>query len=729
MPVVFSKDFHKDLDVDGSLKGKAWDFVRKLNTDAELTGLDFKQPQGAIDKRVRTARVDLNYRAVLFDMSVGGEPFYLLAGIKKHDDAYRFAETLELRVNPVNGIAEILRHQDVERVSKRGEGVTSSVDATQLLPFTVEEITGLGILERVAVRAVEITDEDDLQELCLAVPEWQGDALLQLACGTSLEEVRRQYGPPSEPSRTKATEDIGTALQHPASRMQFVVVTEENDDELRAMLESDFKYWRTFLHPEQRAVAYREQWNGSFRLSGGAGTGKTVAAIHRAAFLSGRPGGARVLLTTYTTTLAKQLEADLAQLAGPGRVGRGTGLLEPGTVRVAGVDRIARQIVAQADGHVPKVIPQLEVDRLWEQVVQDLPDLTPQDLHLLTPSFLAAEYQNVILAQEITDRQRYLKAPRRGRGVRLNWLQRTRIWDVVELFHRHLQTDGKTTFPALVARAAEVLTDETKRSVIDKFDHIIVDEGQDLNAAHWLMLRRLVDKGPNDLFICEDSHQRIYGERLVLSHFGIDVRGRSRKLTLNYRTTRQNLAFGLRVLEGDQVVDLEGGEESRIGYRSRLSGPEPILQGFVSAIAEADFVARTIGEWLAADGVEDAHRIKAESIGVLVRTNRSRDELARALRQAGVQAEVLTADSDESGKGVRVTTMHRAKGMEFARVLVADVAESVLPSRWLLDNTPLEDRHDVEQRERLLLYVACTRARDQLVVSWHGKPSPFLPLS
>jgi superfamily I DNA/RNA helicase len=727
MPVVFSKDFHKDLDVDGSLKGKAWDFVRKLNTDAELTGLDFKQPQGAIDKRVRTARVDLNFRAVLFDMTVGGEPFYLLAGIKKHDDAYRWAETLELRVNPVNGIAEVLRHQDMERVSKRAEPAAERPsDLRQLLPFTIEEITSLGILERVAARAVEITEEDELQELCLAVPEWQGDALLQLACGTSLDDVRRQYGPSVDAAGAKVSPgDFGAALQHPASLMQFVVVTDENDDELRAMLESDFELWRTFLHPEQRSVAYREQWNGSFRLSGGAGTGKTVAAIHRAAFLSARPGTGRVLLTTYSTTLAKQLESDLVRLAGPGRLSRAAGAVESGTVRVAGVDRIARQVVVQADGHVPKVIPQLEEDRLWEQVVEDLPDRTPQDETFLKSSFLAAEYRNVILAQEITDRQRYLKAPRRGRGVRLNWLQRARIWDVVELFHRRLQAEGKTTFPALVARAAEVLADDTRRSAVDTFDYIVVDEGQDLSASHWLMLRRLVVKGSNDLFICEDSHQRIYGERLVLSQFGIDVRGRSRKLTLNYRTTRQNLAFGLRVLDGDHVTDLEGGEESRIGYRSRLSGPEPILHGEVTAASEEQFVARMVGQWRAAGGPQ----LKDESIGVLVRTNRSRDEFARVLRQAGIPAEALTSDSDEAGKGVRVATMHRAKGMEFARVLVADASESALPWRWLLEQTPAEDRSDVEQRERLLLYVACTRARDQLVVSWHGKPSPFLPVS
>jgi hypothetical protein len=236
-------------------------------------------------------------------------------------------------VNPVNGIAEVLRHQDVQRVVRREDPVKKIEDLLQLLPFSVDELTNLGIIEEIAQRAVEVTDDDDLQELCLAAPEWQGDALLQLAYGTSVEEVRKLYGPPVEKADAKvATDDFGTAFQHPASQMQFVVVTEENDSELRAMLESDFSQWRTFLHPEQRAVAYRERWSGSFRLSGGAGTGKTVVAIHRAALLAGQAGGARVLLTTYTKTLAAHLESDLAQLAGPGRISRGVGAAEPGTV-------------------------------------------------------------------------------------------------------------------------------------------------------------------------------------------------------------------------------------------------------------------------------------------------------------------------------------------------------------------------------------------------------------
>lgn len=727
MSVVLSKEFHKDLDLDGSLKAKGWDFLRKLTTDPDLTGLDVKQPRGAVDKRVRTARVDDNYRAVLFEVSDGkANTFFVLAGIKPHDEAYKLAASLELRINPVNGIVEVLRHEDVQQVTRRDHkrpAFQPTEYRPKLLPFTVAELAGLGILEEAAQRAVEITDENELQDLCLALPEWQGDALLQLACGVSLDEVRELYGPETAGEQAD-TNDLDRALRHPASRMQFVVVTDKDDTELRAMLEGDFRAWRTFLHPEQRSVAYRERWNGSFRLSGGAGTGKTVVAIHRAAFLA-RSRRARVLLTTFTKTLAAQLEADLVQLAGPGVVSHGTGPVEPGTVRVAGLDSIARSIVARVDGHMPKVISAQEEDLLWEEVIRDLPGLTPQERELLTPSFLGVEYRNVILGQEITDRQAYFKAPRRGRGVRLNWLQRARVWEAVEAFTRRLRVEGCTTFTALVARAAQILADDTLRGQVDMFDHVIVDEGQDLHATHWLMLRRLVAKGPDDLFICEDSHQRIYGERLVLSRFGIDVRGRSRKLTLNYRTTRENLRFALGILQGERVVDLEGGDESTRGYRSRLSGPVPELHGSETPEREQGFIVGRLYQWLVE--APDGKRPEPDSLGVLVRTNRRRDELARALRQAGIATEVLTGDSEPTGKGVRVATMHRAKGMEFARVIVAGVSDGTLPSKWLLDNTPPEDRAEIEQRERLLLYVACTRARDQLVVTWSGAPSPYLP--
>lgn len=727
MPVVFSKDFHKDLDVDGSIKAKAWDFVRKLSIDPDITGLDFKMPKGAIDKRVRTARVDDGVRAVLFDMSRDGESFYLLAAIKQHDEAYALAETLELRVNPVNGIAEVLRHQDVERVVRDSLPEPTVDDRPYLVPFTVDELTGLGVLADAARAAARVRDEDELQELCLALPEWQADVLLQLACGVGIEEVRAAYEP-------APAADIGEALKHPASRMQFVVVTGEDDEELRAMIEGDFGRWRTFLHPDQRAVAYRDKWNGSFRLSGGAGTGKTVVAIHRASYLARSTTRPTVLLTTFTRTLAGHLEADLVRLAGPGIVAR-SGSAAPGAVTVAGVDSVARSIVSKVDGQVPKIMSEPEENRLWEDAAQDLPEITPAELDLLTPAFLRAEYRNVILAQEITDRQRYLKAPRKGRGVRLNWLQRGRVWDVVETFRRRL--DGRATFLDLAARAASLLADPVARAKVDTFDSVIVDEGQDLHATHWLMLRRLVAEGPNDLFICEDGHQRVYGEKLTLGQFGIHIVGRSRRLTLNYRTTRQNLRFALGLIDGE-VSDLDGAAETVAGYRSLLSGAEPTARGFANEAMETAAIVETVQGWRAdldaalrarhgADVDKAGMTPDLSVIGVLARTNRQCDDLARALRQAGIPVETLGKDSDVTGDGVRVATMHRAKGTEFARVIVARLSDVSVPEHWILEQSPEGDHADILQRERLLLYVAATRARDHLMLTWSGAPSRFLP--
>ncbi len=296
--------------------------------------------------------------------------------------------------------------------------------------------------------------------------------------------------------------------------------------------------------------------------------------------------------------------------------------------------------------------------------------------------------------------------------MRLNRSQRSVVWGVVHRFLRGLQGKGATTFDMLAARAAEVVT--------PGYGHVIVDEGQDLHAAHWRFLRGLVRPGPNDLFICEDAHQRIYGDRLVLSHYGIPTRGRSRRLTLNYRSSRQNLGFSLAVISGADIADSEGVSESIAGYRAAFDGPSPSLRGFPTPRHEADFVVAQVRQWLAS-GVSSA------SIGVLVRRQADQDRVRQSLQAAGIDAQVLTGEPHAERASVVITTMHRSKGMEFSRVLISGVEAGVVPSAFLLDQAPEADRAAVLTRERSLLYVACSRARDELVVTWRGEPSPFLP--
>ena len=703
MAVIMSKEFHRAIDVDGSMKGKAWDFLTKLSRDADLTGLDLKMPKNPADRRVRTARVDLNFRAVLFAVGDEIQPLWLLAAIKPHDEAYRHAETLTLTVNPANGAMEVLQTEAVREKVAEFRKRPVEVDAPSVLPFTVAELTDLGIDVDVAAEAVRVTSQDDVLELAMNLPEWQQRALLDLASGVSLDEVRAAY----ELDQPTTSDDPVEAVTRATSQMQFVLL--DTDDELRRMMEGDFAAWRTYLHPTQRAVAHRAAYKGPFRLAGGAGTGKTVVALHRAAFLA-RRDGARILLCTFTRNLATNLEVDLRSLVTPEEAAR---------VEVRGVDQVVRAVVAAMDGPPGAPLGDREQEALWEEAVRssNVPaDLAPQ----LTPGFLLGEYRTVVLGLPERTRAEYLRAKRTGRGVRLNRVQRAAVWNVVEAFERGAQAEGRTTYDLLTARAEEILDDPTSRERVATYDHVIVDEGQDLHAGHWRVLRGLVASGPDDLFICEDGHQRIYGDRLVLSRFGIETRGRSRRLTLNYRTSHQNLAFALGVIGGAPIVDLEGDDETVAGYRSTFRGPTPVTRGFPGVGEEMRFVAEAVKAWLSAG-------VAPSAIGVLTRRTQEQDRARLALQNAGVAVEVLAREGAGNAGAVKIASMHRAKGTEFSRVVVIGAEAGVVPLDWVVENQPEADRATVLGRERSLFYVACSRARDELVVTWAGEPSPFIP--
>jgi superfamily I DNA/RNA helicase len=290
---------------------------------------------------------------------------------------------------------------------------------------------------------------------------------------------------------------------------------------------------------------------------------------------------------------------------------------------------------------------------------------------------------------------------------------------VVEEFTRLLAVENRTTYAIIAAKAAD-LANSADLPTSNTYDHVVVDEAQDLTPAHWRLLRGVVPTGHNDLFICEDAHQRIYGERVVLSRYRIETRGRSRRLTLNYRTTRQVLRYATTVLRGTDFVDLDGENESTSRYRSLLTGGEPIRYGARSWAEEKAYVVRTVQGWLA-DGLEPG------ALAVLAYQNHVRDELARALHEAGVPTVIVSTDGDSDAARVQVATMHRAKGTEFARVIVAAADADKIPSKHRLDHADPDERPEIELRDRCLLYVACTRPRDQLVVTWTGEPSPFLP--
>ena len=724
--VIMAKQFSKDLDVDGSLQGPAWRFVGKLMEDHTTLGLHIEPINGSADDRVRTGRVTQNYRAVMFLVEPGDDPTFLLAAIKKHDEANRLAERLVLTNNPVRRIPELsfVRRPEDPTPAWTSVAAQPRIDwSSPLLAFTREELVNrLGISVEVVDAGQAAGSEAMLYQAIDQAPGWQSDALLSLVCGESMDSVIQGLELDTPLPGDKDTD----AFDQPAARSDFVRIT--SDDDLVQVLAGSFAAWRTFLHPDQRRYAYRESYSGAFRLNGGAGTGKTVVALHRARHLAQTNPTARIVVTTYTTTLADNLlrsfeELDpsiplAAKLGEPGVLIMGVDKLAVAGLKFAGPAAVAQVAPHFAEASIARIapLPDAEDRTFWENAIAEATASLRADL--ATTGFLVSEYRTVILPQRVGSREDYARVARPGRGTRLSRADRLAVWGVVERYRQLIGEVGRATFAEIAAIAGAALSlDPTSAPA----DHVVIDEAQDLHGGHWLLLRALAAEGPDDLFICEDSHQRIYGEKVVLTRFGIAVRGRSRRLTLNYRTTRQNLGYAVGILEGADITDLEGTPEDMSNYRSALSGPPPKLIAAASAADELDSVATVLKSWMAESGAE------SDTFAVLVRDRATRDRFARGLGSRGVKVQVIEA-ADKPVDGMpQLLTMHRAKGLEFRRVVLAGISGASLSNRLPIGHEMTDEERDATERQRMLLYVAATRARDELVVTWSGAASDYLP--
>lgn len=720
--------------IDPSVGKKAYAFLEKLSDNDTTPGLHIEPIANSADPRVRTGRVDQFYRAVLFKLVAGGTTTYVFLGIWPHDDAIAKAKAAVLSVNPVNGVTEV-RLVEAAAPAPVAAPPAPSEPAAGAPPVPVLVHHGvtreglvdvLGIEPALAARALSALDDDALLAVASDAVEWQGLALLDLAAGTPVDDVKAKFA--LEPVATEAvpavTEDerLVEGLRRPAAQITFAEI--EGREALRRIIEGgDFGAWRVFLHPEQRAYAQRA-YNGPFRLSGGAGTGKTVVVLHRARALSRRTPDARVLVTTFTTNLADAMATDLRRLDPDLLQAKGLG---DSGVYVSGIDALASAVLRSAAHDLaPDVLTVLGVagapavgrfaPNPWREAIEAAGSALPEALR--SDAFFAAEYGTVILPHRITTREEYLKVRRPGRGVALDRTKRSIVWDVVAACRAQARVAGTLDFPETTAIASahlERLADDGPL-----FDHVLVDEGQDLSPTHWQLLRALVGEHPDDLFIAEDSYQRIYGQRVVLGQYGIRIVGRSRRLTLNYRTTAQNLAYALRILQGGDYVDLEDGAESATAYRSARTGPRPQVLNTPSLTKQLDAAAHTIRVWVTGDDAPPP-----ETIAVLVRDRWARDRVAAGLAERGVQIRSVDREAIKPGQPV-VMTMHRAKGTEFSKVLLFDISKDSIPAA-LKEQQYSEDAYaDALLRERSLLYVAATRARDELVVTYRGAPSSLV---
>lgn len=399
---------------------------------------------------------------------------------------------------------------------------------------------------------------------------------------------------------------------------------------------------------------------------------------------------------------------------------------------VAGIDSIAGSAPREVDDYLGGAAEQLfgssreavgrrtDANETWRAALDRAGSGMPDALR--TVAFVAAEYATVILPNRITSLEEYSRIPRPGRGVRLSRGQRKAVWEVVQAYRSAAAADGTVDFGEAAALAALALDRRAADGQGRLFDHVVVDEGQDLDPAHLQLIRALVADGPDDVFIAEDSHQRIYGQRIVMSRYGLNIRGRSSRLRLNYRTTAENLGLARRILDGGDWVDAENEPEQSADYRSLRNGPPPRILPVSSLTEEYDQAADLLRTWLA-DAEETG--LAPETIGILVRGVQQRDRVVSALAERGVKTRAVDRKQIPAGKPV-VLTMHRSKGTEFAKVILIGISDKSVPATFVSGTLPEEERHEALLRERALLYVAASRARDELVISYAGDPSSLL---
>ena len=685
------KDFLREF---GRLERSVQDRVAEVFgkfEHATHAGLHLEKLNNPRDPRFRTIRIDKFWRGVVLAPDSGD--VYTLLKVLPHDDAYAWAERHRASVNTATGRIEI---RDVEAIDQTLPRLaeTSERAPRRLFDHVADaDLERLGIDEQTLAFARVLTDVAQLEAAQAFLPQNQWDVLYGLAAGLTPEEVWAELGV-SDEGEPYDTEDIAAAVARTPERVVLV----DGPDELMEVFRHPFALWKIYLHPTQYQIAHAS-YTGSARVTGGPGTGKTVVALHRAHELAKRAAGP-VLVTTFTSTLSASLEAGLRLLADSADV------LD--RVHIRHVDQLSYQVFSERHGR-PTILRDNEEKAIWRKIVKRLG--LP-----FTETFLAEEWRHVVLAQQVTNAAEYLAAKRAGRGRRLGTRQKAQLWQAVWEFQEELRRRDLWTYETICAEATRLLNERADKP----YRHIVVDEAQDLHPVQWRLLRAAVAEGPDDLFIAGDSHQRIYQSRVSLRDVGIRVTGRSTRLTINYRTTAEILAWSLGMLEGEPVDDMDGGLDTVAGYRSEVHGPPPRLAGFAVQKDELDALCRKVREWLDAG-------VAPEEIGVAARSNMLADAAVAALRAAGIPAGSLARSSD-ADRVVRAGTMHRMKGLEFRCVAVVGVGEHQVPAPNAV--TPAEEdelTHTQDlQRERCLLFVACTRAREELYVSWHGRPSPFL---
>jgi mRNA-degrading endonuclease RelE of RelBE toxin-antitoxin system len=696
-------------------------------------GMSFHKLDKARDKNFWSVRVNSDIRLIVHK----SDSSLLLCYVDHHDKAYDWAERRKLETHPKTGAAQLVEIRETVKEIFVPVYVQTELPLTprQLLDKSPlfdgasdEELLEYGVPVE-WLSDVRIATEDTLLALTDHLPAEAAEALLELATGgkpriaaqasviAAFEEreVFKEHLPDAsfevlddgaEPADFEALEEqlrrmlsipTAGAFDHPDAKRRFRTIN--SSEELQAALDYPWEKWTIFLHPEQRELVERN-YVGPARVSGSAGTGKTIVALHRAVHLARTFPQARVLLTTFSDTLAHALKAKLRRLTGS----------EPRLAERIDVHSLNGVGLRLYKAHMgPATIATRDVVRgLIEKA-------NSAEGQKLSQRFLVTEWDQVVDAWQLKSWTAYRDVARLGRKTRLPEAQRKLLWSIFEKVQADLRTQQLITWPELFTSLANALSGG--KSIV--FDHVVVDEAQDISPSHLRFLAALGLGRPNALFFAGDLGQRIFQQPFSWKSLGVDIRGRSRTLRVNYRTSHQIRTRADRLLDSS-VADVDGNSEKRDETISVFNGTEPTIRAVADESEECIVVGRWIAELTAAG-------VLPHEFGVFVRSEAQLDRARGAVGGTGLTFKVLD-DRVETGSGqVSIATMHLAKGLEFRAVVVMACDDEVIPLQERIETVGDDaDLQEVYETERHLLYVACTRARDHLLVSGVAPVSEYL---
>jgi mRNA-degrading endonuclease RelE of RelBE toxin-antitoxin system len=675
------------------LTGDEQKVVKTTAFDMQLNpaspGMSFHKLDKARDKNFWSVRVGSDIRLIVHKSDAS----LLLCYVDHHDKAYDWAERRKLETHPKTGAAQLVEIREtvqeiVVPVYVQTELVLAPKPAPALKPLFAgradDELLGYGVPAE-WLDDVKQATEETLLALADHLPAEAAEALLELATG----------GKPRVQKQPTAT---ASPFDHPDAQRRFRAMT--NQDELQRALDFPWEKWTVFLHPEQRQWVERD-YTGSARVSGSAGTGKTIVALHRAAYLARRHPDARVLLTTFSDTLASSLQTKLRRL-----LGNEPRLAE--RIDVHSLDAIGLRLYKAHIG--PATIASHEIVReLMQEAASAVSD------HKFGVHFLLTEWEQVVDAWQVESWEGYRDVTRLGRKTRLSEAQRTVLWSIFERVRVGLRERNLITHAGLFTALAAAIS--TNKNVV--FDFAVVDEAQDISVSHLRFFAALGGSRPNALFFAGDLGQRIFQQPFSWKSLGVDIRGRSRTLRVNYRTSHQIRTQADRLL-GPVVTDVDGNSEDRSDTVSVFNGPPPAILTLKDESAESNAVANWIAERAKAG-------VLPHEFGVFVRSKGQLDRARAAVEEAGLAFKILDEHVETVSGHVSISTMHLAKGLEFRAVVVMACDDEIIPLQERIETVGDDaDLQEVYDTERHLLYVACTRARDHLLVTSVEPASEFL---